>query len=41
MLKSKTLHHHQFLESYTELSERIRTRSVAGEGIQMVSERSL
>ena len=26
MLKCKTLHHHQFLESYTELSERIRTR---------------
>ena len=41
MLKSKTLHHHQFLESYRELSERIRTRPGAGEGIQMVSERSL
>ena len=41
MLKSKILHDHQFLENYTELSERIRTRSVAGEGIQMVSERFL
>ena len=41
MLKSKTLHHHQFLESYTELLESIRTRPVVGEGIQMVSERSL
>ena len=41
MLNSKALHHHQFLESYTELSERIRTRPVAGEGIPMVSERSV